>query len=111
MPTLTVFEASNSLLNKEQRMLRLDVDLFQMENSGTRLLRYNFLDHPEAFAIHPQVMAEMGQNREFLPIVMVDDRIVSKAVYPSRQQLAEWARVAVGGTGGCGGGGGCSCGG
>ncbi|MBT9585106.1 arsenic metallochaperone ArsD family protein [bacterium] len=111
MPTLTVFEASNSLLNKEQRMLRLDVDLFQLEDGGTRLLRYNFIDHPEAFARHPQVMAEMGQNREFLPIVMVDDRIVSKAVYPSRQQLADWARVPMGGTGGCGGGGGCSCGG
>ena len=110
MPTLTLFEVSPSFLSKEQRVLRLDTDLFQLEQNGARLRRYNFRDHPQAFALHPQILSEAGKNLEFLPIVMVDDQIVSKAEYPSREKLAKWANVVVRDSGGCGGGG-CSCGG
>ena len=110
MPTLTLFEASPSFLSKEERVLRLDVDLFQLERSGAQLQRYNFRDHPQAFASHPQIVSEMGKNLEFLPIVMVDDQIVSKAEYPSREQLAKWAEIMISDRGGCGGGS-CTCGG
>ncbi len=109
MPSLKLFESSRTLLSKDQRLIRLDIDLFQLKNGNVQFERFNFSDHPEAFSLHPQVACEMGSRLEHLPIVLLDDEIVCKGAYPSRQQLAEWTKGATE-NGGCGGRG-CSCGG
>jgi|GEM_PF-3624773 len=92
------------------QVLGMDVDLAQLKASGAQVVRFNLKQHEQEFRKHPQVMAEMGQQGQFLPILLLDQQIVSKAAYPTRQQLSDWVQVARPGGGGCGGGA-CSCGG
>lgn len=110
MPTLIVFEAVPVPLQFETQILGLDVDLGRLKAGGADLARFNFRDHADAFRRHPEVLQQMGENAEFLPIFLLDGEIVSKAIYPTREQLASWAGVSIGSSG-CGGGGRCTCGG
>lgn len=110
MTTLIVFEPSNSLLSRDAQVLRLDFDLVRIERCGGRVVRYNYREHADAFARHPAVLAHMGEHREFLPIILCGEQVVSWGRYPSAEQLAGWARVELTENGGCGGNG-CSCGG
>lgn len=110
MSTLQVFEMSPVEMAVDLKVLGMNVDLEQLKASGAQVVRFNLRDHADDFHKHPQVMAEMGQQGEHLPILMLDQQIVSKAIYPTRQQLASWVQVSGRGSGGCGGGS-CSCGG
>lgn len=110
MSTLMVFEAENGTFSREARVLRLEVDLIRIEQCGGRVLRFNFREHSQDFSRYPVVLAEMGNERQYLPVILRDGHIVSKGSYPSRKQLAEWAEVEVPEQGGCGGDG-CTCGG
>ena len=43
---------------------------------------------PQAFAANPAVVKEMEAGIDRLPIIVVDGRIVSTGIYPTRAQLA-----------------------
>ena len=110
MATLTVFEASPMNLQFEMQIIGLDVDLGRLKAGGADLARFNLKEHAEAFGRYPEVLSQMGKDAEFLPIFLLDGEIVSKAIYPTREQLANWAGIRIESSG-CGGGGRCTCGG
>lgn len=110
MSSLICLQASNPGRSLDPIVLRLEVDLNHLENSGAKVLRYNFEEHPDVFATYPQVLEHLEKDRECLPMILVDDKIVSQASYPSREQLAAWVGVRLVSVGGCGGGS-CTCGG
>jgi arsenite methyltransferase len=66
-------------------------DLDWLKHQGHSIERYNLAQQPQAFldnkAIH-QLLSTVGTD--CLPVIVVDGAIVSQAVYPSRDDLANW---------------------
>ncbi|MFN8608024.1 MAG: arsenite efflux transporter metallochaperone ArsD [Vulcanimicrobiota bacterium] len=110
MPTLQVFDppmcCSTGVcgVNVDPQLTQLVADLNFLKQNGVAVERFNLKDNVKAFTDHPQVIAEMGAENEFLPIFMLDGKIICKGAYPSRQQLAKWAGVAADDGGCCSGG-------
>ncbi|MBL8855135.1 MAG: arsenite efflux transporter metallochaperone ArsD [Planctomycetaceae bacterium] len=69
-------------------------DLDWLKHQGHHVARYNLAQQPQAFlenkAIH-QLLSTVGTD--CLPVIVVDGAIVSQAVYPSRDDLANWMAV------------------
>lgn len=66
-------------------------DLEWLKDQGHNVERYNLAQQPQAFidnkAIH-HLLSTAGTN--CLPVIVVDGKIVSQTVYPSREDLAAW---------------------
>ena len=96
MPLLKVFDppmcCSTGVcgVDVDPKLSQLAADLKFLKSQGIRVERHNLRDDAAAFTKYPEVIAQMGEANEFLPIFMVDGRIVSRAAYPDRQQLSEW---------------------
>lgn len=70
---------------------RFAADLQWLKSLGHRVERFNLAQQPEAFiqnsAVH-QLLAVQGIN--CLPLIVVEGKIASKNVYPSREELTQW---------------------
>lgn len=64
-------------------------DLQWVAEQGVAVKRYNLGQEPQAFAANPAVLKEMEAGMDRLPVLVVDGRIVSSGLYPSRAQLAQ----------------------
>lgn len=64
-------------------------DLKWAEAQGVSVSRHNLSQEPQAFAANPAVVKELEAGMDRLPVILVDGRIVSTGMYPSRQQLAQ----------------------
>jgi hypothetical protein len=70
---------------------RFAADLDWLTSQGHSVTRFNLSQDPAEFAQHAlvkQILADEGV--ECLPLVIVDDRVVSRSEYPSRENLAMW---------------------
>ena len=75
---------------------RFAADLDWLSKQGVTVERFNLAQQPQAFVAHEDVKDALREGYDqALPIVRMGDRIVSKGVYPSRQQLASWCGVPV----------------
>jgi hypothetical protein len=75
---------------------RFAADLNWLKSQGVRVERYNLAQEPDAFASRPvvqQMLAEDGP--ECLPLILVDGQVVSRGVYPSREELTAFTEIAV----------------
>lgn len=71
---------------------RFAVDLEWLRSIGHVVERFNLAQQPAAFAENVTVKKVLSDDGvDSLPLVIVDGHIVSKATYPSREQLAAWA--------------------
>jgi hypothetical protein len=70
-------------------LVQFAADLKWCEEKGVAVKRHNLGQEPQAFAANPAVVKEMEAGMDRLPIILVDDRIVSTGMYPNRQQLAQ----------------------
>ncbi len=70
-------------------LVQFAADLKWVEEQGVNVQRFNLGQEPQAFAANPDVIKEMEVGMDRLPILTVDERIVSTGMYPSRQQLAQ----------------------
>lgn len=114
MPTLKVFNptccsADERQTQEKPEFTQLDSDLSFLEKKGIAVERFNLKDHKQDFDKHAQVRAAMGSKDEGLPIFMWDDEIVSKGIYPTRDQLSKWVDLdaVLAAEGGCCSGGQC----
>lgn len=82
-------------VNVDPVLAQFAADLKWVEEHGVAVQRHNLGQEPQAFAANPAVVKEMEAGMDRLPIITVDDRIVSTGVYPSRQQLAEKLGIAL----------------
>lgn len=70
---------------------RFAADLDWLKSAGHFVERFNLAQHPKAFADHASVREVLtADGLESLPLVLIDGQIVSRAVYPKREQLAAW---------------------
>jgi AhpD family alkylhydroperoxidase len=73
---------------------RFAADLQWLQKQGLEVERYNLTQQPQAFvqnAVVKQVLVSDGER--CLPLVLVDGEIVSRGVYPERDELAALAGV------------------
>jgi arsenite methyltransferase len=67
-------------------------DLDWLKGQGHSVERYNLAQQPQAFIANKTIQQLLGsEGTECLPVVVVDGQIVSRAVYPTRAELARWA--------------------
>lgn len=91
-------------------LVAFSADLQWLERHGVQVQRINPAHQPTLFAANEMVRQELQKHGSgCLPMVVVNDAVVSRGVIPKRQQLADWAGIAVNelpvvSTGCCGGG-------
>jgi len=67
-------------------------DLDWLKQQGHQVDRYNLAQQPQAFIENKTIHQLLNtEGTECLPVVIVDGRIVSRKVYPSRDTLTGWA--------------------
>jgi hypothetical protein len=69
-------------------LARFAADLNWLKSQGVRVERFNLVQQPDAFAkdsVVEQMLTKVGA--ECLPLILVDDRVVSQGAYPSREEL------------------------
>ena len=63
-------------------------DLKWLEAQGISVKRHNLGQEPQAFAATPATVRGKEAGFDRLPVIVVNDKVVSTGLYPSRQQLA-----------------------
>ncbi|EHJ92247.1 Arsenical resistance operon trans-acting repressor ArsD [Vreelandella boliviensis LC1] len=80
----------------DQQLITFAADLDWLKSQGVTVRRINLSQEPTEFAANPEVNALMqASGGDDLPAVLVNDKLVSRAKYPSREELANWSRVVV----------------
>jgi AhpD family alkylhydroperoxidase len=78
----------------DPQLPRFAADLQWLQQQGLEVERYNLAQQPQAFvqnAVVKQALVDEGER--CLPLVLVDGQIVSRGVYPERDELAALAGV------------------
>ena len=71
-------------------------DLAWLKDQGVTVERYNLSQDLQVFVSHTDVKDALAEGVEHaLPLVRVDGRIMTKGVYPTREQLASLCGVAL----------------
>mgnify|MGYP000978873085 CR=1 FL=1 len=76
-------------------LARFAADVDWLAKQGVHVERFNLSAQPAAFATTPAVKEALGRGTDVLPILMIEDRIVSEGTYPSRETLAALAGVVI----------------
>ncbi len=75
---------------------RFAADLDWLKGQGYQVERYNLAQQPQAYienkSIHQLLSTE---GTDCLPVIIVDGQIVSRQVYPSREDFKGWATGSV----------------
>ncbi len=75
-------------------LARFAADLVWLRSLGVAVQRFNLAQEPNAFADTPavqQMLEEAGPK--CLPMILLDGRVVSQGVYPSREDLGALAGI------------------
>ncbi len=82
--------------NVDQTLVTFSADADWLKAQGVDVQRHNLSQEPKAFAANNIVKQALDkQGMKCLPLVVVNDTIVSRGKYPSREQLAAWANVSA----------------
>jgi hypothetical protein len=70
---------------------RFASDLEWLKSQGHQVTRFNLAQQPQEFTTNEQVQQLLeSEGVDCLPLVLVDDRVMSRSEYPSRDNLALW---------------------
>ena len=101
MPSLQVFDpamcCSSGVCGPSVNpaLPQLAADLEWLKGLGIQVERFNLAQQPAAFRDNAAVREALAQEGvKCLPLFRVDGVTVSKGVYPTRMQLAEWVGLA-----------------
>ena len=88
---LYVFETPSA---PDEASLAFDVTLSDLSASGLHVERHDVIMDPEAIAAHSGAADLFAQEGpEALPIIAVDDVVMSFMTYPGRDELLSWFDV------------------
>lgn len=78
----------------DPKLAQFSADLDWLKSQGVQVQRFNLGHEPGAFTAVEEVKAALqADNTACLPLIRRDNQLVSKGVYPSREQLASWCGV------------------
>ncbi len=73
-------------------LITFTADIDWLKKQGVTVQRFNLAQEPAAFIKDPLVKSEITKHGESsLPLLMVDNTVVSRGIYPDRKTLAELA--------------------
>ena len=79
----------------DPKLVQFAADLHWLANQGVSVERYNLAQQPMAFATNAVVSGALRQSgNECLPLLLMNNAVVSQGAYPNRSELAQFARVA-----------------
>jgi hypothetical protein len=100
MPHLQVFDkplcCSSGVCGPDvdPALVKFAADLQWLERQGVQVQRINPAQQPALFAASEVVREELKRHgNDCLPIVLVDNAVVSRGVFPERRQLADWTGI------------------
>jgi len=71
-------------------------DLDWLKSQGHSVVRFNLSQDPAEYVKHKLVKQMLTDDGvDCLPLVIVDDRVVSRSTYPSRETLALWTGTTI----------------
>ncbi len=125
MPTIRIFDPAMCCssgacgASQDPDLARFAADVAWLASRGVAIERFSLSQNPSVFATTPAVKDALSRGTDVLPLVLLDDRVVTEGAYPSRETLAALAGIVVtkigggtvgnvGSSGGCCGGGCCS---
>jgi len=73
----------------DEALVQFNADMQWLSEQGVTVARHSLSHDAAAFAANPDVVKEMQAGMDRLPIAVVDGRIVSTGMYPSRAQLVQ----------------------
>lgn len=75
---------------------RFAADLEWLQTQGVNVERYNLAQRPGVFVANESVNAALhAEGSGSLPLILLDGKIISRAVYPDRIALAAYAGIHV----------------
>ena len=80
----------------DQRLVEFAADVDWLKKQGASVERFNLAQQPQAFAADPairQLLEALGEAA--LPAILVNGEVRQSGGYPRREQLAEWAGIAM----------------
>src|ERR1700722_20273806 len=102
MPTVRVFDPPMCCAtgvcgpSVDPELARFTADLDWLKKQGVPVERFNLSQQPGAFATYAIVKEALNaRGNDFLPLVLVDERVAVEGAYPSRETLAALAGVVV----------------
>ncbi|HEX7640023.1 MAG TPA: arsenite efflux transporter metallochaperone ArsD [Burkholderiaceae bacterium] len=75
-------------------LVQFNADLQALQAEGVAVVRHGLGRDAAAFAANPAVVRELEAGMDRLPILVVDGRIVSTGMYPSKAQLLQKVEAA-----------------
>lgn len=86
--------------NIDPTLLRFSSDLQWLLSQGIMIERYNLMQNPAEFKNNETIRKSLAsEGKKCLPIILVNGAIVSKGIYPSREELAGYFSIEYGGPG------------
>jgi hypothetical protein len=102
MKTLQVFDpalcCSSGVCGTEvdQKLVTFLADVDWVKQNGVHIERFNLAQQPMAFADNTVVKGLLERSGEgALPVILLDGELALAGRYPSRDELARWAGIAV----------------
>jgi arsenite methyltransferase len=78
----------------DPELVRFAADVQWFESRGVTVDRFNLAQQPAAFVQNPTILALLNaEDTSCLPVVIVEDEVVSKKAYPSREELAAFVNL------------------
>ena len=103
MPKIRVFDpamcCSSGVCGPEvdQSLVTFAADVDWVRRAGGDIQRFNLAQQPTAFVADAAVKAFLDRSgQEGLPLILVDGEIALAGRYPSREELARWAKLSPG---------------
>lgn len=100
MKKLTIFDPAMCCdtgicgVDADTALIEFASDLDWLQKNGVQVQRFNLAQEPAAFINDPMIKAEINESGEScLPLLVLEGEVISRGVYPDRQQLQSWTGI------------------
>jgi hypothetical protein len=100
MKKLTIFDPAMCCdtgicgVDADTALIEFASDLDWLQKNGVEVQRFNLAQEPAAFINDPLIKAEINESGEScLPLLVLEDKVISRGVYPDRKQLQSWTGI------------------
>lgn len=86
----------------DPKLVQFATDLAWLKEQGASVARYGLAQQPSAFVGNPAVAEALkAQGNDCLPLILVNGTIMTRSIYPTREQLVTLAGIEEAGGGCC----------